>query len=92
MLAPDFAEALERIIRPLRDRVIRLEGNSRAEVGGGMERLAFADLPAAGQAGRVRFVTNGRKVGEGAGAGTGVPAYDDGTNWYRFSDDTPVAI
>lgn len=54
-------------------------------------RYTVAGLPAAGTAGRVAFATNGRKVGEGGGAGTGVPCYDDGTAWRRYSDDTTVA-
>lgn len=40
------------------------------------------------------IITDGRKVGEGAGNGTGVPAYlDQGNNpvvWKRFGDDTAV--
>lgn len=61
---------------------------------GGPARLkgyAVSALPAAGVAGRVAFPTDGRKVGEGPGAGTGVLAYDDGTAWRRSSDDTTVA-
>lgn len=64
----------------------------RSEITGAFARLNFADLPAAGKKGRVIFVIDGRKAGEGAGAGTGVCAYDDGSNWYRFSDDTVVAV
>lgn len=41
--------------------------------------------------GRLRYVTNGRKIGEGAGGGTGVLVYDDGVSWRRASDDT-VAV
>lgn len=33
------------------------------------------------QAGSQVYVSNGRKAGEGAGAGTGVMAFYDGTNW-----------
>lgn len=38
------------------------------------------------------FATDGRKVGEGIGAGTGVPVYWDpsSTSWLVFSDDTQV--
>ena len=51
-----------------------------------------ANLPAAGsQWRRVAVVTNGRKTGEGAGAGTGVLAYDDGSNWVNSYDANPVA-
>jgi hypothetical protein len=49
-----------------------------------------ATLPTPGTARRQSFATNGRKVGEGAGAGTGTPVYDDGTAWRRTGDDTTV--
>ena len=51
---------------------------------------AVAALPAA-TAARVAYASNGRKVGEGAGAGTGTLVYSDGTAWRRASDDTTVA-
>lgn len=37
------------------------------------------------------FATNGRKVGEGPGAGTGVPIYWSTGSWRVLSDDTPVS-
>ncbi|MCY1228447.1 hypothetical protein D9M72_407640 [compost metagenome] len=40
--------------------------------------------------GGVIYISDGRKVGEGAGAGTGVIAYRSGGQWRRFSDDTTV--
>lgn len=39
---------------------------------------------------QVAYATNGRKIGEGAGAGTGVPVYFSNSSWRRFSDDTVV--
>jgi len=51
-----------------------------------------ATLPATGNyEGRVAYATNGRKVGEGPGAGTGVPVYWSNTAWRVFSGDTAVA-
>ncbi len=41
--------------------------------------------------GAQKFATNGRKAGEGAGVGTGVPVYSDGVNWRVYRDDTTVA-
>lgn len=77
--------------RNLRDRIRDLEANERSEVTNAVPAVTFANLPAAGQAGRIRFVTDGRKVGEVPGAGTGVLAYDDGgASWRRPSDDTAV--
>jgi hypothetical protein len=36
------------------------------------------------------FATNGRKVGEGPGVGTGVPIYWSAGAWRVYSTDTPV--
>ena len=55
-----------------------------------MAVYTVAALPA-GAAGKVAYASNGRKVGEGAGAGTGVLVYHDGTAWRRTADDTTVA-
>ena len=41
-------------------------------------------------AGQQIYISNGRKVGEGAGAGTGVVAYYSNAAWRRPSDDTAV--
>lgn len=82
---------LASIVRTITSRLRALESRDRAEVAGGVRALAFASLPAAGQPGRLLFVTNGRKTGEGAGAGTGVLAYDDGAAWRRVDDGTTVA-
>lgn len=83
--------SLEMALETLADRIRNLESNERSEVTGAVEPLAFASLPAAGQAGRLLFVTDGRKTGEGAGAGTGVLAYDDGVAFRRVDDGTTVA-
>lgn len=59
-----------------------------------LPRFTFAQLPAAPDAldGMVAFCTNGRKVGEGGGAGTGVPVYFDGASWRVYATDAAVAI
>lgn len=54
----------------------------------------LANLPSAGlRNGALAWVSDGRKVGEGASAGTGALAYYDvaSGNWLRFGDDTAVA-
>ena len=43
------------------------------------------------QAGSQSFATNGRKNGEGAGAGTGVLVFYDGTNWKACDTGATVA-
>ena len=55
---------------------------------GNIGNYLVASLPALGTAGKgaTAFATNGRKSGEGAAAGTGVPVYFDGTIWRTYSD------
>jgi hypothetical protein len=51
--------------------------------------FTVAGLPA-GLEGQYAYATDGRKVGEGVGAGTGVPIYFSNTLWRVFSTDTVV--
>ena len=76
---------LSRRIRDVDNKVIAEASNSAPSV-------YFADLPdPTNRRGWMRYVRDGRKVGEGAGAGTGCLAYSDGVAWRRSSDDTTVA-
>jgi hypothetical protein len=50
-----------------------------------------AALPAVHLAGDTYFATNGRKNGEGAGAGTGVLVFSDGTAWRAVDTGATVA-
>lgn len=88
---PELIPWLNQIVGTLTQRIRTLEAQERAELAGGVRRVMFASLPTAGQRGRILYVIDGRKVGELAGAGTGVCAYDDSVAWRRFSDDTTVA-
>ncbi len=83
-------DELTPIIETLVRRIRVLETSERAETAGGVATSTVAGLPAAGENGRLRFVTDGRKVGEGIGTGTGVLCYDDTVAWRRSSDDTTV--
>ncbi len=82
----------DKLFDTILNRIRAIEANGRSEVTGSIEAITFVNLPTPGQAGRLRFVTDGRKIGEGAGAGTGVPAYDDGVAFRRTSDDSTVAV
>ncbi|KKN78135.1 hypothetical protein LCGC14_0353620 [marine sediment metagenome] len=82
----------ERLIDEIMTRIRLIEANGRSEVSGSIEAITFANLPAPGQPGRLFFVTDGLKIGEGGGAGTGTPAYDDGVAFRRTGDDTTVAV
>ena len=72
----------------------------RAETAGGVTSKTLADAPTVANGiggvtgGDMLFISNGRKVGQGAGAGTGIPAYYDPTtdSWRRLSDDTAVLV
>jgi hypothetical protein len=56
----------------------------------GLPSYTVATLPASSDS-RLAFASNGRKTGEGAGAGTGLMVYRDGGTWYRPADDSAVA-
>lgn len=67
----------------------------RSMIGWSFNNYALADAPLAadGMTGyAVAFITDGRKQGEGAGNGTGIPAYYDFATdtWLKFSTDTAV--
>lgn len=86
-------DELERMFQATNQRIRTLEVAEFVNAAGGFLTVTFVNLPAPGQSGRMFFVSDGRKVGEGVGAGTGVPVYDDGgASWRRFSDDTAVAV
>lgn len=53
-------------------------------------QYAVGNLPA-GKVGAMAFASNGRKLGEAAGSGTGVLVYFSNGAWRRISDDTPVS-
>jgi hypothetical protein len=78
----DLSEVLRTLTRRIHTIEVRESGPTTS--------ATVANLPTPGTAGRLRFVTNGRKVGEGVGAGTGTLAYDDGVAWRRVGDDTTV--
>jgi hypothetical protein len=75
------------------ERDVRLASlQSRSEYTGGIARLLVADLPTSGQAGQLFWVSNGRKSGEGVGAGTGVIAFWNNatSQWLRVEDNAVV--
>lgn len=55
----------------------------------GLPKYTVVTLPV-GAEGYLAYATNGRKVGEGAGNGTGVPVYFSNTQWRVFSTDAQV--
>jgi hypothetical protein len=70
------------------DATVALQGAMNS---GALETYEYANLPT-GYEGRVAFCSNGRKTGEGALAGTGVPCYFSDSSWRVFYDDSAVAI
>lgn len=97
-------DQLQAQIAALSTRVNDLEQRSESsETGGGFVSFAYADAPRAAQGGMqtdnlaycdVVFISNGRKSGEGVGAGTGTPAYYDPAidDYRKFSDDAVVTV
>ena len=57
---------------------------------GNLGTFTVANLPNNPGAGQQAYASNGRKVGEGAGAGTGVPVYYSNGTWRVFSTDAAV--
>lgn len=57
----------------------------------GVGASTVAGLPSASPARKLLLVTDGRKVGELAGAGSGVLCQSDGTNWKTCDDGSTVA-
>ncbi len=58
---------------------------------GNLGNFTVASLPNNALAGQLGYATNGRKVGEGIGAGTGVPVYYSNGAWRVYSTDAVVA-
>ena len=58
----------------------------------GFQSYEVADLPSGLSGFMVAFASNGRKSGEGSGAGTGVPVYYDvdSGEWLTFSHNLTV--
>lgn len=91
-------EQLKSEINVLNQRVTKVETKTeQAGYADGVPAYVVASLPTNGLANGQSFVTiafasNGRKSGEGAGLGTGVPVYWDAASlqWLKFSDDTAV--
>ena len=54
--------------------------------------LTVATLPVAGAAGQFYWASNGRKAGEGGGAGTGLMVYwnPSTSSWFTFSGNIAV--
>lgn len=75
--------------------IITITNNVRAWApfgGGSIASSTFALLPATADPGTIRYVSNGLKVGELPGNGTGVDVYFSNGAWRVFSDDQPVEV
>jgi hypothetical protein len=65
--------------------------STNALIGAILNSYTVASLPKTAQESAVAYATNGLKVGESAGKGTGVPVYYSNGKWRVFSGDTQVA-
>lgn len=75
----------------LQDVARRLNNSMQKDGTEGFDAKLVADLPPTGRAGAMLFASDGRKNGEGAGAGTGVLTFYDGTNWIAVDSGQTVA-
>lgn len=101
---------VELVWRVLRDEIDALQDEAnrtalyteRAELSENIPGSALADVPLAADGGlgnnttvlTLRWISDGRKPGEGAGAGTGVLAYYDsgGDQWISVFDQSAVTV
>lgn len=99
MIQQQFIESLKTAFANVVNRLKALESKEYIATSGnaatstitqGVTSYTVAGLPA-GTAGQLAYASNGRKVGEGAGAGTGVLVYKDATNWRTCDASTTVA-
>lgn len=90
--------AMQAELAQLKARIALVEVRSeRAETAGGVASSLLADAPLAADnagAGDMLWISDGRKSGEGAGAGTGVLAvYNPSTNtWLNVEDYSAVVV
>lgn len=59
---------------------------------GALVSYTSVTLPASATSGSVAYASNGRKSGEAAGSGTGVPVYFSSGHWRTFSNDATVTF
>lgn len=70
---------------------LKINGRLRSSLPMKPGQFTVAGLAAlVGQESERAYATNGRKVGEGAGVGTGVPVYFSAGAWRVYSTDAPV--
>lgn len=72
--------------------VVTIDNNSLVTFSDEIQVASYlvANLPT-GAAAQVAYASNGRKAGEGVGAGTGVLVFHDGTNWIAVDTGAAVA-
>lgn len=70
------------------DAAVALQGTVNSA---GLSIYVVASLPT-GYEGRVAFASDGRKIAEGAGVGTGVPVYFSNALWRTYPADAVVTV
>lgn len=99
-MASAFEVMWQELTRQLQRHEISLEDTAGESIAGvafqfPVSTLADAPLAADGMTTYAcRFISNGRKIGEGAGTGTGCPCYYNPStdSWFTFSSDAAVTI
>jgi len=89
-----WTELGKQIVDNRRDLRLIAQRTERSETAGGHQSYTFATRPTANNSGGDEiWISDGRKVGEGAGAGTGVLCYWNPatSTWKLHRDDSNVA-
>jgi hypothetical protein len=83
---------INRMIRTIEQALERMMAVGRIRVTVANYRgFSVASLPAKALPGDVAYALNGRKNGEGAGVGTGVLVFHDGSNWIACDSGQTVS-
>lgn len=80
---PQFQQSIQSIAQSLQGILGLLQQGGLTST---VPTLTFAQLPSAvGLGGRMFFVSNARKPGEGPGSGSGNMVFSDGSQWYTMA-------
>jgi len=85
------ADLIRALTTYLQDMATRANNSLQKDGTEPVKNFTVATLPTTGFAGAILYASDGRKNGEGAGAGTGVLAFYDGTNWIAVDSGQTVA-
>jgi hypothetical protein len=86
----EFTRFWDAICTAIEEQTVNIDGSVPMTGPLTLASYTVATLPAVG-AGQVAYASNGRKNGEGGGAGTGVMVFSDATAWRACDTGATVA-